>query len=431
MAVTTWIIITLISLTLSGLFSGSEIAYITSDRVRVELDVKKGGPINRIINLFYSHREMFISTILVGNNIVLVIYGMGASALLDDSIKAYITSNEALVLLIQTLVSTGIILLTGEFFPKTVFRINPNTSLRFISPLIYVFYIVLWPVSAFTTWLSKALMRLCGIHGHNEASGVLSVGELNNYIERSIDEQRETDTESVEHEVKIFHNALDFSSTQLRDCMIPRNEIVAADLDTITREELSELFTKSGRSKIVVYSDDIDNICGYIHVSELFDPEVDWRERVKPVIFVPETLLANKLMRRLLSEKRSMAVVVDEFGGTAGLVTLEDLVEEIFGDIEDEHDSNNLVAVEVAPGVYDFSGRTEVRDLRDTYHIDIPEEDEYQTLAGYLLYTTGTIPAVGEEIVIDKLSFTVMERTATRILLVRVAQAADTDEPRD
>ncbi len=212
--------------------------------------------------------------------------------------------------------------------------------------------------------------------------------------------------------------------------MAPRNELVAVELEDTTREQLSELFTSSGRSKILVYRDDIDNVVGYVHVSELFDPKSDWKEHIKEVLYAPETLLANTMMRRLLSEKRSMAVVVDEFGGTAGLVTLEDLVEEIFGDIQDEHDKNGITATEVAPGVYEFSGRIEVRTLRDDFRLDIPEEDEYQTLAGYIMHETGTLPAQGERLVIDDLAFTIQSRTATRLDLIRV-ESLPKEEPQE
>lgn len=422
MSLTTWIILAVVSLIFSALFSGAEIAYITANRVRVELDVKKGGMISRIINRFYSDSDLFITTLLVGNNVMLVVYGMGAAFLIEKEWLAAYHLNEALVLAISTLISTGVILLVGEFFPKTIFRINPNISLKVFALPLFLFYVVLFPISIFTTWLSKMLMRLFGVHSEGQRMGMLTVGDLNRYLENTIDEVN-PEKKQVENEVKIFHNALDFSTTHLRDCMLPRNEIVAVNIDTIDREELSELFTKSGRSKIVVYREDIDNVLGYIHVSELFNPESDWKEHIKPVIFCPETLLANKLMRRLLSEKRSMAVVVDEFGGTAGLVTLEDLVEEIFGDIRDEHDQSGLTVREVEPGVYECPGRVEVETLRETYHIDIPESDDYQTLAGYILFSTGTIPAEGAEIVIDDLMFTIKRRTATRLELIRISPA--------
>ena len=417
MSLTTWLIITVISLIFSALFSGVEIAYITSNRVKVEIDVKRGGLIGKIINLYYAHQELFISTILVGNNIMLVIYGMGAATLLEPWLYQ-IYDNEVFVLLMQTLISTAVILLTGEFFPKTIFRINPNSSLRFFAMPIFIFWVVLWPISAFTSWISKALMWLCGIHNVNHTLGMLTMGDLNQYIQTTIDESDHQD--KVENEVKIFHNAIDFSSTHLRDCMTPRNELVAVNIDTTTTEELSHLFTSSGRSKIVVYRDDIDNVLGYIHVSELFHPDSNWKEALKPVVFAPETLLANKMMRRLLAEKRSMAVVVDEFGGTSGLVSLEDLVEEIFGDIQDEHDKSRLVAKEVEPGLYEFSGRCEISSINDNFNLDIPESDEYQTLAGYILNNLGEIPSQGATIDLDNKTYTIIKKSATRLELIRV-----------
>ena len=221
--------------------------------------------------------------------------------------------------------------------------------------------------------------------------------------------------------MKIFHNALDFSETRLRDCMVPRNEIVAVDIDNTTTQELSSLFTSTGRSKILVYREDIDTILGYIHVSELFTPEHDWKKRLKPVIYAPETLLANKMMRRLLSEKRSIAVIIDEFGGTAGMVTLEDLMEEICGDIQDEHDSTDIIERQVAEGVWEFSGRAEIEHLNETYHLDIPESDEYQTLAGYIIEATGELPEAGESIELGGLRLEVLRKTASRLELIKVS----------
>ena len=428
MTLTAWIILSVVSLCFSALFSGVEIAYISADRVRVGLDTNRGGLINRIIGRYYSHSDFFISTILVGNNIMLVIYGMGAAALLEPWIEANISDNQAVILVLQTIVSTLVILFTGEFLPKSVFRINPNTSLKISALPVYFFYIVLYPVSWFTSWLSKMLMKLAGIKAEDTRLGVLSITDLNDYLETKIDDLENPQEVEVENEVKIFHNALDFSTTQLRDCMAPRNELVAVDIDTTTREELSELFTSSGRSKILVYKGDIDNVVGYVHVSELFDPGRDWKEHVKEVLYAPDTLLANTMMRRLLGEKRSMAVVVDEFGGTAGLVTLEDLVEEIFGDIQDEHDKNGLTATELSPGVFEFSGRIEVRTLRDEFRLDIPEDDEYQTLAGYIIHETGSLPAQDERIEIDGITFTIKARSATRLDLIRVETAQVSDK---
>lgn len=427
MDLSTWIILTAVSLLFSALFSGVEIAFVTSDRVRVELDVARGGFMSRIINRFYADSEFFISSILVGNNVMLVIYGMGAAAMLEPWLETWIHSS-ALVLIAQTLISTAVILLMGEFIPKTIFRINPNSSLKIMALPVFMFYLLFYPVSWLSTALSRLLMRLVGVKSAQSRLRAISVGELNDFLEENIDTLEETHHE-VESEVKIFQNALDFKSTHLRDCMTPRNEIVAVNIDTVTRDELSQLFTSSGRSKIIVYRDDIDTILGYIHVSELFDPSVDWKERIKPTLFAPENLLADKMMRRLLQQKRSLAVVVDEFGGTAGLISLEDLVEEIFGDIEDEHDRSRLVERQVAPGIYEFSGRCEITDINEQFDLDLPENDDYQTLAGYILHTTGSIPAKGDTVELNGLRFDIMRKTASRLELIRLTVPERAGEP--
>lgn len=418
MDLTVWIVITVVSLFFSALFSGTEMAYVTADRVRVEIDIKRGGMISRILKRFYANAEFFISSILVGNNVMLVIYGMGAAALLDAPL-ARLTDNEAVILLAQTLISTAVILLTGEFIPKTIFKINPNSSLKIIAIPVYLFYLLLYPLSLLASALSKGLMRLVGAKDSNKRLSLISIGDLNDYLEETIDTMEEKKTR-VENEVKIFQNALDFSSTHLRDCMIPRNEIIAVDFESATRESLCELFMSTGRSKILVYRDDIDNIVGYVHVRELFDTASDWRQHLMPVLYGPENLLANKMMRRLLQQKRSIAIVIDEFGGTAGLVTLEDLVEEIFGDIQDEHDSTKLTSRCVAPGVYEFSGRCEIAEINEIYNLDIPEDESYQTLAGYILESTGSIPEAGESVVIDERRFDIIKKSATRLELIRL-----------
>lgn len=414
-----WIIVTLVSLLFSGLFSGAEMAFVTSDRVRVEIDVKQGGIIGRVLRRFYANPQFFISSILVGNNIVLVIYGMGAAKLLDP-LQDPLGIDDGTLLLMQTIASTIVIIITGEFLPKTIFRINPNASMRFIAIPIFLFYIILYPIALLATAISRGLMRLFGLKSDQVEIKMISVSDLNDYLEDTIDSLHDQ-KETVGTEVKMFQNALDFSNTHLRDCMIPRNEIVAAKSD-ITYDELSKLFTSSGRSKILIYREDIDDIIGYIHVSELFDPTSDWRKHIKPVLYAPEALLANKMMRRLLNEKRSMAIVVDEFGGTAGLVTLEDLVEEIFGDIQDEHDKAAPTARDLGGGIYEFSGRCEIADLNDTYHLDIPEDDDYQTLAGYILHNTGAIPEKGESITLGNLSIEVLRKSAARLELLRVTR---------
>ena len=347
----------------SAFFSGMEIAFVSSNKVKAEIDIKKGGIVSQILNIFYTHRETFISTMLVGNNIVHVVYGIGIAWLLKTPLEEWLgKDNDALILLVQTIISTAIVLVMAEFLPKTTFRINPNRSLRiFAVPLLFL-YLLLYPISQFISWLSGALMRLCGIKNEKNEIRLISVGELDDYLQENIDKSEDENRE-VEREVKIFENALDFSDTRLRDCMIPRNEIVGVDIAETSREELSKLFTRSGLSKIVVYHDDIDNVIGFIQVSEMFKPDVNWKDQIKPVIIAPETMLAKKMMQNLLKEKKSMAIVVDEFGGTAGMVTLEDLVEEIFGDIEDEHDRRTLVARKTGENTDEFTGRMEIERI--------------------------------------------------------------------
>ena len=419
-ATITVLTVTLVSMVFSAFFSGMEIAFISSNRVRVGIDTQKGGLTSRIIDTFYNHSDMFISTMLVGNNIMLVVYGMGMAKLCEPWLNTLLGGSEALVLLAQTLISTGIILITGEFFPKTIFRVNPNDSLRTFATPLYLIYLLLYPLSLLSSALSSLLMRIFGVKLEHTRVRAITMGELDAYLQENI-ENNEEENKEVEREVKIFQNAIDFSSTHLRDCMVPRNEMVAVNIDTTGREELSRRFTRSGLSKIVVYRDDIDNVLGYIHVSELFTTDNNWKECIKPVIFAPETMLANKMMQRLLKEKRSMAVVIDEFGGTAGIVTLEDLVEEIFGEIEDEHDHNRLIARQTAEGTYEFSGRMEIEEINEKFHLDLPESDEYQTLAGYILYNLEEIPAQGETTTLHGKRFTILKKSAARLELIQVA----------
>lgn len=426
-AITTLAIMTIVSMIFSAFFSGMEIAFISSNRVRVKIDVEKDGLINRVISLFYSHKEMFITTMLVGNNIMLVIYGMGMAGLLDPYLKVVFGGHEALVLISQTIISTGIILITGEFFPKTIFRINPNSSLRTFSLPLFLIYWILYPITWFSTKLSSLLMRLFNAKIDEQRFGAITVGELDAYLQENIDTQ-EDENKEVEREVKIFQNALDFSDTHLRDCMIPRNEIVAVNVDVATRDSLCDLFIKSGFSKIIVYREDIDTVLGYIHVSELFSTDKDWKQCIKSVLYAPETMLANKMMQNLLKKKKSMAIVVDEFGGTAGMVTLEDLVEEIFGEIEDEHDHTRFVAREIENGIYEFSGRMEIEEINENYPLELPENDEYQTLAGYILYNLEAIPKVGDSFELEGFTYRIEKMMGARIDLVRIDTNANKGE---
>ena len=414
------LIIVIITVLLSGFFSGMEIAFVSSNKVRAEIDIARGGFINRILNVFYSHREMFISTLLIGNNIVNVVYSIAMARLLAEPLTLLMGEHhEVLMLTAQTVLSTLLILITAEFLPKAVFRINPNYSLRTFSLPLFMFYCLLYPISRFTEWLSASIMRLIGIKVTNERMRMISIDELDAYLQDTID-KREDEHREVEHEVKLFENALDFSDTRLRNCMVPRNDIVAVDVTETSRDDLVSLFSRSGLSKIVVYRGEIDNVIGFIQVSELFVTDVDWKTRIKPVIFAPETLLARKMMTQLMEQKRSMAIGLDEFGGTSGMVTLEDLVEEIFGEIEDEHDRNSLTARQIDDTTYELSGRMEIEEINERFQLDIPESDDYQTIAGFLLFNHGALPAQGEPVDIGRYTITVTHKTAARIELLRL-----------
>lgn len=422
MTLTTAIIVTLVALILSGLFSGSEIAFVQSNKVRMEIDAARGGIVDRIIHGFSRHEDMFISSLLVGNNVVLVVYGIGISIIINPILEQCLHS-EGLVLVANTVVSTLIVLFVGEFIPKATFRINPNFMMRLLALPLYVIYLVLYPITLLVSGVSKGLMRLFGISSDAGSSEKLTIEELDEYISKQLDETPAD--QEVEHEVKIFRNAIDFKDTQIGECMIPRNEIVAVGIDAVTREELIRKFISTGLSKIVVFREDIDDVLGYIHVSEMFNVQADWRRQLKPVIFTPETMLAEKMMRRMLAEKRSMAVVVDEFGGTAGLVTLEDLVEEIFGEIEDEHDRRRFMAREVAPGEYEFSGRVEIEAVNEEFGLGLKESDNYHTLGGYILDHLGVLPSQGDSFMADGMTFTILKMARTRIELVRIVRDSE------
>lgn len=417
------VIITVVAVIFSGLFSGLEIAFVQSSKVRMEIDAARGGLVDRIIKGFSRHEDMFISTLLVGNNVVLVIYGIALSALINPILINWFDGNEGLVLICNTVFSTGVILLLGEFLPKTTFRINPNFMLRLLALPTFLIYLVLYPVSWLVSAISKGLMKLFGLHSEEEEGQKLTMDELDDYIQRSIGDRRGEET--VENEVKIFRKAIDFKDTDISECMIPRNEIVAVPLKDTTREQLVKVFIDTGLSKVVVYREDIDDVAGYIHVSELFNSSSDWRRKLKPVIFTPETMLANRMMRRMMSEKRTLAIVVDEFGGTAGLVSLEDIVEEIFGEIEDEHDIRKLVARKLPDGGYEFSGRIEVSALNEDFGLDIKESEEYHTLSGYILESLQELPSQGDTFEIGDLRFTIEKMATARIELVRIEKIAD------
>lgn len=417
----TSIVITAVMILLSGFFSGSEIAFIQSSKVRMAIDATRSGFVDRIIRKFTTHEDMFISTMLIGNNVVLVVYGIMISVIINPILEHWFHHNEALVLICNTLFSTLIILLAGEFLPKAAFRINPNKTIRMLALPLYLIYLVLYPVAWAVSCVSAFLMRVLGIRdsrGEGDGQG-LTMEQLDDYIEETIEQVGSAD--KVENEVKIFRNAMDFKDTQIGECMRPRNEIVSVALDGVGREELLRLFIDTGLSKIVVFREDIDDIAGYIHISELFSSGSDWRRCLKPVLYAPETMLANRMMRKMISEKKSMVIVVDEYGGTAGLATLEDLVEEIFGEIEDEHDRGTAWGRRLPDGSYEFSGRAEIEAINEEFGLGLKESDDYHTIAGYLLEHLGQMPAEGEKYNMGGHVFEVTDMDAMKILQVRVS----------
>lgn len=415
---TTDIVLLIIVILFSALFSGMEIAFVSSNKLLHGIDSSERSMTTDIINKFYANSNNFISTLLVGNNIVLVIYSILMAKILNSTILSGLTGNESLRLLLETVISTIIIIFTGEFVPKALFRIDPNSSLKRFAILIYPLYIILYPLSKFTTFCSCFALRLLNVRIKDEVRDTtFTKTELNNLIQASLENADEK--EEIDNDVRIFQNALDFSSIKVRDCLVPRNEIDAIEVNT-PLEELKSVFTESGHSKVVVFKDNIDNIIGYIHSSELFRLGKKWQQRICKMPYVPETLSAEKLMRTLMQQKKSLAVVVDEFGGTSGIVSLEDLLEEIIGEIEDEHDNRNLVAKVVGENEYLLSGRLEIERINEMFGIDIPESDDYQTLSGYILARLQRFPQLNEKVNIDKFRIQATKLRSTKIELVKL-----------
>lgn len=402
---------------LSAFFSGMEIAFVSSNRMLAEMDREGNSIAKNIISRFYNHPNGFVSTMLVGNNIVLVVYGILVARLFDNTI--FCSLDDGMKVTADTLLSTLVILFTGEFLPKILFKNNANRLLSVFSVPAYLFYIILWPISRFSTLVSKYLLRLVGIRMETEADDDgFSKVDLDYLVQSSIENAQSDD--EINEEVKIFQNALDFSDCKVRDCMVPRTEVNAVDVNDCTVDELMQKFVESGNSKIIVYDSDIDHIIGYIHSSEMFRNRDNWRECVCKMPFVPETMAAQKLMHIFLQQKKSLGVVVDEFGGTSGIVSLEDIVEEIFGDIEDEHDSTKYIATQVGENEYMLSARLEIDKVNDLFDLGLPESDDYMTVGGYILHEYQSFPKLNEVITIGRYEFRIIKSTMTKIELVKL-----------
>lgn len=408
---------------LSAFFSGMEIAFVASNRLLMKVGKDQSGLSQHCLKVFYANPNSFVSTMLVGNNIVLVVYGILFARIFDGLWQLAGISNDATLVMLDSICSTLVILFTGEFLPKTLFKSNPNRLMSLLAPVAYLFYIVLWPISRFSTLLSRLFLRLLGVkmeEGNND--GTFTKVDLDDLVQSSIDNTPQGG--EVDDEMKIFQNALDFPDLKVRDCMVPRTEINAVPYDC-TADELQQKFVESGNSKILIYKEDIDHIVGYIHTLELFRAREKWHDHIRQMPFVPETMAAQKLMQIFLGQKKSIGVVVDEFGGTSGIVSLEDIVEEIFGDIEDEHDNTNYIAKQTADGDYILSGRLEIDKANELFNLGLPDSGEYKTISGLILHAYQSFPKLNEVVKVGKYHFKIVKNTMTKIEVVRLHVAEE------
>ena len=407
----------LVALFFSALFSGLEIAFVSADRLRFELDVENRTFSSRILERFFRNPNIYLSTMLVGNNIALVLYSTMMAHLIEMLLPQGFITNEFLLVVLDTLVSTAIVIVVGEFLPKSIFRSNPNGKLNILAFPIFLIYIILYPISLFTTWVSRLLLMVFGIRIDKENTAkAFSKIDLDFFVHSGLTGSEEDS--QPDSEVRIFQNVLDFSNVKTRDCMVPRNEICAVEKGE-SWNSLRERFIETGYSKLLVFDEDMDHIIGYIHSSELFRHKEDWNRHIQTMPFVPETLAAQKLMKQLMARKKSIAVVVDEFGGTSGMVSLEDIIEELLGDIEDEHDVTNLIAKKTDDG-YLLSGRMEIDRVNGMFGLNIPESDEYMTVGGLIITQAKGFPKVNEKITVGDYSFRILKRGETKIELVEL-----------
>jgi CBS domain containing-hemolysin-like protein len=411
------VVIILLAIISSAFFSGMEIAFVTSNKLRIELDRKQGVFGSEILKFFTDNPGQYIATMLIGNNVSLVIYGLVFSSLLNPALDPLIES-DLLVLILNTIISTALILFVAEFLPKTIFIISPNFFLKFLSIPTLFFFLLFYPISKFTLALSNLFIRVFFRLKPGEKKQenlVFSKVDLDHFV--NLSKQSKETTEPDHHNIRIFQNALDFSNVKLRECMVPRTEIEAVDAKC-SFEELRDKFIETRLSRILVYDNSIDNITGYIELKDLFKKPAEIRSSLRKLAIVPETMPANKLLKLFVDEKKNIALVVDEFGGTSGMVTIEDVLEEIVGDIEDEHDTNDLVEKITGPNEFMFSGRIEIDYLNEKYNLSLPEEDDYETLAGMILFYHGSIPGANDVIRINNLVIKVLKVTSTRLELL-------------
>ena len=410
------LLLVVVSLIFSAFFSGMEIAYISANKLKIELDNKKGEWSAKILSFLSKSPAWFIAAMLIGNNIALVIYTLYMADLLSPLLNNW-GFNSTSILLIQTIFSTFFILVFAEFLPKAIFRLNPNRVLKIFSLLLVIFYFLIWPVTALVVYLTKFALKFFGKEDGNNQKISFGKTDLNQYLEELKNDLNED--QEMEHDVKIFHNALSFSEVIARDCMVPRNEIIALEInDSI--DELKELFLKTGFSRILIYKENIDNIIGYVHSIELFKIPKNIKSVLLPVGIIPESMIGNNILEDFIDKKRGVLVVVDEFGGTSGIITMEDIIEEIFGEIDDEHDKDPLTHEQISDKKYVFSARVEIDFINEKYRLNLPEKEEYETLGGLIIHFAETIPQKGASFLVDNYEVVVLEVQENRILKVSV-----------
>ena len=413
-----YFVIILISLLFSAFFSGMEIAFISSNKLRLELEKKQKTFASRITSVFTRNPGQYIATMLVGNNIALVVYGITMALILEPAIHKFISS-EVSVFIIQTIIATTIILITAEFLPKAIFRLKPNLILNALSIPVMAIYILLYPISKSIIGIGNFLMKyVLGTDVSSDKNdNVFGKVDLDHFVKESQNDFHEED--NLKNDIKLFQNALDFSTIKLRECMVPRPEIAAFEIDTPI-EEVKQSFIETGFARILIYKNSIDNIIGYINSKDFFKNPKSIRSMLNRIIIAPETMVAQKLLGLFIKEKKSVAVVVDEFGGTAGMVTIEDIIEEIFGEIEDEHDTVDFEEKQLSENEFIFSGRIEIDYLNDKYNLGIPKTDDYETLAGFIIYHHESIPKINEKLTIGPFIFEIIKISKTRIELVNL-----------
>lgn len=410
------VIVIIVTLLFSAFFSGMEIAFISSNRLRVELDIAKGTFNGKILSLFFNKESNFIALLLLGNNIALVIFGIFAADLLDPIIQNWGVPKGGLVLLVQTLISTMLVLITAEFLPKAIVQINPNFFLSIVALPMAIIYFFLYIPTMFIVGISNTVLKLLKTpNTHTEK--VFSRIDLEHYVQDL--NGRINDEQELGNEMQILQNALDFSSIKARDCMIPRTEITALELNCDVND-LHSIFVETGLSKIIIYRENIDNIIGYVHSFELFKKPESIKQILMPIAFVPSAIPGKELLELFAKQSGNIAIVVDEYGGTAGLITIEDVIEEIFGEIEDEHDKEDWLEEKISEKEYLFSGRIDIEYINSEYHLNLPESEEFDTLGGLIISELESIPEINTHLEIDDFTFVIEAVSDRKIETVRI-----------